>query len=198
MLKTQPSRNSHRQAVSNVYSLLSRLWLAEIDEPLLRELSKPRLRDAFAKIGGVIPDRKQLDELAIEYCRLFIGPRDHLPPIQSVWQRAQLQSDITDSVQAFADLFGYSMPIQHDGILDHLGIELDMMSAVLANGVASDEESAAVAEFFARHLSWPSKLLDAANDQTQSTFYKSLMQITREFLQAESAVWLNQETHRSK
>ena len=130
----------------------------------------------------MIPDADQLDALAVEYCRLFIGPRDHLPPIQSVWEASQLQSEIADSVRAFCDLYGYVLPAKYSGIIDHLGVELDIMSSALDRVAIPD----AANEFFRRHLTWTDDFFKAAQASAESAFYKSLILVTGEFLQSES------------
>ena len=83
---------------TSVYQLLARLW-AEEPGDLLTELSSEPLRSAWLQLGGVIPDheseelRSALDE---DYCRLFVGPKGHLPPIQPVWEGGELDTAVTD------------------------------------------------------------------------------------------------------
>ena len=76
-------------ARSGLYRLLGRLWLREMDQDALRELGRPPLCDSFVNAGGVLPtndDLEMIEQLAVDYCQLFVGPAGHLPPVQSVWQ----------------------------------------------------------------------------------------------------------------
>ncbi len=189
-MQNSASLQRQSQPIAGVYTLLSRLWLREIDDELISDLGRDPLRQAFVVLGGVVP-HESLDELAVEYCRLFIGPRDHLPPVQSVWQRAQLHSETTTSVRTFAEILGYEMPVGN--MFDHLGIELDLMAhAILGIQGQSCEPSyeEIAGEFFRRHLTWPTPLLDAAVERSISPFYRSMVQITRDFLVIERSRWL--------
>ena len=73
---------------ANVYGLLARLWIAEIDESILEQLRDGELADAWNELGGFLPQGDSvesiIDDLAIEYCGCFLGPKGHLPPHQSV------------------------------------------------------------------------------------------------------------------
>lgn len=76
-----------RAARRDLYRLASRLLASEVDPPLLA-----RLRAAGAAAGGVplldpgLLERDEygaLEDLAVEYCRLFIGPEPVCPPYAS-------------------------------------------------------------------------------------------------------------------
>lgn len=70
-----------------------------------------------------------VEQLAIDYCQLFIGPADHLPPFQSVWQSGQFHGSTTASMREFVDPVGYEATA---GImLDHPGVQLGIMGHVL-------------------------------------------------------------------
>ena len=78
------SKDLNRAERAAVYQLLARLW-AEEPGRLLEQLRSEPLCSAWAQLGGIVPDEdsdgthSSLDE---DYCRLFIGPKEHLPPIQ--------------------------------------------------------------------------------------------------------------------
>lgn len=178
-----------------MYALLARIWLRELDLPLLNQLRSPELNSSFQSAGGELPPESGLDDLAVEYCRLFVGPKDHLPPLQSVWERGELQSDITSSIRSFADAANYQPPASVASLLhDHLGVQLDIMSHItllLPSTAAEEEPFSFAAEFFRRHLTWPSDLLNTAIQRTTSPFYTTVVQMTATFLQQESSYWLD-------
>ena len=178
-------------ATSNVYSLLGRLWLQELDGDLLAKLHSEPLKSAFQFDDSV--QQSDLDSLAAEYCELFVGPKNHFPPMQSVWLEGKLDSEVTASVRAFADAVNYQPSSDYPNtLIDHLGIELEIMGSivgVLANLAPEDpqldETQSFASEFFGRHLCWTEKLTEAASAKAHSSFYKSLLANTREFLALE-------------
>ena len=178
-----------------MYRLLARLWLREADTELLGELRAPPLCDCFLQAGGVLPTKDgapDIQQLAVDYCQLFVGPMGHLPPVQSVWQAGQFQSSLTSSMQHFIDILRYPTDELPGGMmLDHLGVQLDVMAYALdqiARRATEIGELLAVVNLFSsRHLIWPSKLLAAAEDRAETPFYCSIVTMTRDFLNSETA-----------
>ena len=183
-------RQSNFAAVSGMYELLSRLWLHEVDDEFVSELGGSDLRAAFEAVGGFVPARADVEELKTEYCRLFVGPRDHLPPLQSVWMRGSLQSEITTSIEMFASAVRYE---SQETMHDHLGVLLAIMShATELNSDSACEDALDFArEFFRRHLTWTGELLAAVEQRAEHSFYESLAIMTREFLRDEGEIWLD-------
>lgn len=178
---------------TSVYQLLARLW-AEEPGDLLAELSIDPLRSAWRQLGGVIPDhqseelRSALDE---DYCRLFVGPKGHLPPIQSVWEGGELDTTVTTSLREFDSIIGFELPWSFAVVDDHLGNELWAMGQLIhkADGLSPDQLSIAddLAEaFFKGHLSWTEPLFDAVVSREGERFYGTLATITRQFLSDEA------------
>ena len=180
-------------ARSGMYRLLARLWLREMDGPSLRALRSPPLCDAFTEAGGRLPGDATLEALAIDYCQLFIGPANHLPPFQSVWQSGQFESDAIASVKGHAEVVGYDFAALPSGImLDHLGVQLDVMGHILGRIAIWQPESGRLdnvlevaRSFFAKHLTWPSQLLEIAAQKAATEFYRSTIALTGEFLDKE-------------
>ena len=184
-------------ARSRVYGLLSRLWLREVDRSLLQELRSPALRDALKNAGGHAPvgdEERLIEELAVDYCQLFIGPSQHLPPFQSVWQSGQFQSATTASMKSFIEVIHYDVDRLPPGLmLDHLGVQLDVMGCLLEKlsiwpaGAEDLDQGVELAKaFFERHLKWPG-LLEAAVQRAETEFYRSSIAMTRDFLESESS-----------
>ncbi len=184
-------------ARSGVYRLLARLWLREVDSALLDELNSAPLSHAFADAGGVVStsdDATTIDELAIEYCRLFVGPTDHLPPFQSVWQSGQFQDGTAASMKEFVEIVDYDADALPSGImLDHLGVQLDVMGHIL--GVLSTRQaelqtietlSDLAQTYWLTHVQWPADLLELAGQRVTSGFYRFVISMTRDFLDSES------------
>lgn len=183
-------------ARSGTYRLLARIWLREADQELIRELCAPPLCHSYEAAGGVLPAgdaATTCEQLAIDYCRLFIGPAEHLPPFQSVWQSGQFQGAATESMKSFVDVVGYDTDLLPAGMmLDHLGVQLDVMGHIL-NQISFwrtapegfDEVLQLARTFFARHLTWPADLLETAAIRARSDFYRSVVTMTGEFLDSD-------------
>ena len=174
--------------LANASELLASLWLREVDESLVTQLAHPPLRQAFADAGGIAPAGDELEDLAVEYCRLFVGPRDHLPPYQSVWQHGELQSKTAVSVEQFSRASGFHAHDDKPTMMDHLGMELAVMAQILrcrANETEDDlkqETEAMIAEFHQRHLRWCKPLTDAVEQRASTEFYRRLAKMTAEFV----------------
>ena len=113
------------ESVATVYALLARLWVREIDSPLLAGMAEEPLVSALSQLNFAFPG-ETLEQLATEYCALFIGPKNALLPMQSVWEKTQLGGQSASSVAKFAELIGYSISAR--ALWDHLGVQLDLMS----------------------------------------------------------------------
>ena len=183
-------------ARSNTYNLIARHWLLEVDQDLLQRLLAPPLHGPFVQAGGILPSdacEQTVEQLAMEFCRLFIGPAGHLPPYQSVWETGQLQGTTIASMQRFINIAGYdceSMPGR--AMLDHFGVQLAVMGHILEQVAHGQFDSAAIEaiqefanSYLARHLRWPVELLIAASNQAKTDFYRSMIVITSEFLECE-------------
>lgn len=179
-------------ALAGMYRLLGRLWMREVDEASLRELHREPLRTSFEAAGGVLPNEANanvIEELAIDYCRLLIGPKDHFPPFQSVWQDGQLLGETTTSMSQFIDIVGYDASALPDGImLDHFAVQLDVMGHIYQQFAVQPELADGIREiadrFHAAHLAWILVLLEAAHEKADSGFYRSVVGLTREVLHA--------------
>ena len=179
------------ECAAGVYALFARLWMREVDEAFRREMFREPLAPALERVGLFLPMESN-EELAIEYCRLFIGPKNALLPMQSVWQKTQLESQLATSVEKFAELIGYVLPTS--SFWDHLGVQLDLMSH-LVRATASEKQAengfevaGEVADvFFRRHLSWAAPLLLATSQRAQVPLYRSLAQATQQFLRLEAS-----------
>lgn len=174
--------------------MLARLWLKEIDAQVLRDLRTPSLREAFVAVGGALPpedtDGNSLEELAVDYCRLFVGPSGHLPPHQSVWTDGQFQSEASVASQAQYQALNLPPP---NAMADHLGEQLRCMAVIIERLAeetsATSSELDAAQQFFRQRLGWTDELCKLAAERAQTTFYRGLAPMTRDFLSEESAAW---------
>ena len=182
----------HSTAIAGTYRLLARLWLREVDTPFLDSLMQAPLSNAFTAAGGSLPEdasASTLEELSVDYCRLFLGPARHFPPFQSVWERGQFQGEAVQSMNQYLSIANYETELMPD----HLGVQLDVMAEILEALTPDAQNPNAIVDlarcYFGTHLPWTDPLFDSAIEQTTTDFYRSVIEMTRDFLKSEHAVW---------
>lgn len=175
------------QPLAPVFHLLADLWLTEVDTEFAE------LWNASAVVIGEILDEspvvlksEDLPELETEYCRLFVGPKGHFPPVQSVWGTAQLESSATESMNR------YISELQHrsaDEVQcpDHIGEQLKCLAILLES--RPDSTSAHIAdvdvvltEFVAAHLAWPGDLIAGVLSANPAGLYRQVALLTQSLL----------------
>ena len=74
------------EGLAGFYRLLSRLWVSELDAEWLETLVDGSLADVAEELEFPLdgPREEVLEQLAIEYCGLVIGPKNHVPPHESL------------------------------------------------------------------------------------------------------------------
>ena len=197
MALTRPAIPEEFSALAGFYHLLERLWLSEVDGPLLQELQQGSLESLADELSIPISDAPQevtLENLAVAYCQLLIGPANHVPPYQSVWTKGQFQSAATTSMQAYLEVVGEEPG--DSSMIDHLGIQLRVMRHIISALALCDGDTqryvelhAMATQFFHDHLTWPTKFLETAQQATASSFYQGLARVTTDFLEQEQDYW---------
>ncbi len=183
---------------ANIYGFLARLWVAEIDAKVIEHLRDGELAGAYVELGGTIPEyasiEEAVDELAIEFCSCFLGPKGHLPPHQSVVSHSRFQGDCMETLRKFVEIIGQPEGelFQEQKMLDHAGIQLALMQRVCGAGADCDpDDLSPISELRARfadlHLKWLISYCGVAINKTDSTFYRGLFQVTADFLRSETA-----------
>lgn len=173
------SSTSQRAAV---YELLGRFWLAEIDQPLLDLLrSNASFQTAIREAGVDVSELNGIEvnqtALAEDFCQLFLGPTNHLPPYQSVWIDGQFAGTSSVEMRAWCDIAGIETGTTE---ADHLGIQLSVMARVVLS-----KRTDAEARFFQQHLTWTDALTRLANERARTSFYASIVHLTARFLEGE-------------
>ena len=75
---------------SNIYGFLSSLFREEINAERLRQIKDPAIKKVLSAMGfqyDIFSQKDQdklLEDLAVEYTRLFLGPDKHISPHESV------------------------------------------------------------------------------------------------------------------
>ena len=167
-----------------VYRFLGRLWLREPDAETL-----VRWRSVQPLVRGADSCSDEADEswkdLQMEFCRLFIGPKDHLPPYQSVWQTGQLGGPATVSMNQYLARSGFDSCDSAQNVpADHLGLQLEFFGWMLEQHSATVESEIVeiLTEYEAAHLTWADEFLRRVAAASESLFYRDLAMITHQLL----------------
>lgn len=163
------------QSVPAALRLFASIFQREVDERLLREL-RSRRRELAGVLGGdplagleLGDGGAAVEALAVEYCRLFIGPRGHLPPVESVVRGEEcFWGPSTEKVADFYRSAGMAPSHDRRELPDHISMELDCL-AVLEETDRHDEATA-----FAREhvLHWLPDLTQHVDRHSAVDFYR--------------------------
>ncbi len=166
--------------LAGIYHFLGRLWLRELDEQ-----THLQWQSLLPSIPGFDESTAEADQdietLQVEFCRLFIGPKDHLPPYQSVWQTGQLGGPASISMERFLETSGFqSNDNHHDTPPDHLGLQLQLFGWLLQHQATSDDVASGevLAVFHQAHLTWPVEFLSRVAVAAETEFYRQLASTT--------------------
>ncbi len=193
----------------NVYGLLAMVFRAEPTAAFVAQLKSPGfaavLQSLDLSLGddfGDMPVEKLIEELSIEYTRLFIGPGPHISPHESMNIEFKNPNDAvlwgpqTVKVKKFIEAAGLSYDESFSGMPDHVSAELEFMQRLAekeAQAWAEQDIEAAAnileieKRFFNEHLSqWVSRFCDKIVEMCEHPFYLGFAEILKEFLDYES------------
>lgn len=195
-------------ARANVYGLLADIFREEPSEALLSKLGEPEFSGALQSLNisleGMFknsPPKQLVEDLALEFTRLFIGPGSHISPHESmhvearVGERQSLWGDRTVEVKKFMEGAGLKVDDSFSGMPDHLTAEFEFMQELLLKEAEAwtngDQELGAnilkiEKQFYEEHLSqWVSTFCDRVVDKAEHPFYKQFSEVTKGFIDFE-------------
>ncbi len=193
---------------SNVYGLLAAVFRAEPSAALLARLKAPEFANVLESLGLTLgndfhdsPCEKLVEDLAVEYTGLFVGPGSHISPHESVnvefenAMEAALWGPQTVGVKKFVEAVGLRYDESFTGLPDHLSAELELMQRLAAKEAAawaeSNEEYATnilkiEQRFLDEHLSrWAARFCDKVIERTGHGFYQGFAEVTKGFVEYE-------------
>ncbi|MEM4781663.1 MAG: molecular chaperone TorD family protein [Halalkalicoccus sp.] len=179
-------RRERRRA--RAYELLSACY-HEPSEELLTKLEEPAVLKGTATT-------ESLDELRIDYAKLFVGPFEvRAPPYESVYvdSESRLMTESTVSVREIYRREG--LDIDLDKPADHIAAQLEftyvLVLAQLDALESNDPERAAEYlrrqyEFLSEHLGrWVSEIAENMRDAAETEFYQLLANETQSFVEGD-------------
>ncbi len=187
---------------SDLYGLLAAVFRREPTAALLRELARPELSSALGQAGLKLeavapdgPDDEPLEDLAVEYARLFIGPGKHIPPYESVYVDNSLATRTTDEIARFIEGHGFAYRPEYHGLPDHVSVELEFMQGLAREEAGAWERGELAAagtqaeiqvRFIEEHLlRWLPAFCADIVDNTKQSFYREFAVLLREFVESE-------------
>ena len=193
---------------SNIYGFLSSLFREEITDERLRQIKDPAIKEVLSEMGfqyEVFSQKDQdqlLEDLAVEYCRLFLGPDKHISPHESVHHQRD-DGDwgthwgaSTVDVKKFIETAGLEYKQEYTGMPDHISAELDFMKEAAEREAQALEENdwegalycqKMEKKFISDHLiKWIPAFCDKIISQAEISFYGDLADVTKKFIELES------------
>jgi TorA maturation chaperone TorD len=166
----QSSAQASVEPLSTALRLIASIFAREVDQSLLEHLIERR--DELVGALGRDPLSDSIDDpievLAIEYCGLFIGPKGHLVPTESVvLGEGQLWGAATEAVAEFYQRCGIASRRNERTAPDHISMELDFLAILEETG-----RHAEARQFAHLHLlRWLPGLLDHVGAKASLAFY---------------------------
>jgi TorA maturation chaperone TorD len=201
----EPQSALQPAAARDLYALCARLFASEVDAPLYQSLTQGPISPLVSLMGlepGAPGEEdsptEALDALAVEYCRLFIGPQPMCPPFASAWRgEALLGGRARTRLEEFLARNGLVLTddLMRIASPDHVAVELailamlhDRAHAVEEGGEARAQVDRALAEFLGGHvLPWVPDWLHGVEEHAAHPLYRGAAQLGLALLEEERA-----------
>ena len=192
---------------SNVYGLLASVYRQEVNADLLHQVKDPQFLGVLSDLGIQLssdflqrPEEEVLDELAVEFAGLFLGPGGHISPHESVHhQRGDgsglLWGESTAEVKRFIESTGLSYDPEYKGLPDHISVEIEFMKQLTLREEQAwrdeDEDGAldclkTEKKFIEEHLvRWVHAFCDKVIKEAELPFYREMAALTKNFIEFE-------------
>ncbi len=205
-----PSSDKKAMALhrSYIYALLAKVYREPPDLELIRVAKEQSFRDTLKEMNIRFendflkaPDLALVESLAVEFTRLFVGPGKHIPPYESVHHQlngggwGSLWGESTAEVNSFIKSAGLKLKQKYENLPDHISIELEFLSEVCKREAQACEENDYEGtlyildmekKFVARYLGrWTAAFCDKVIEETESSFYKAMANLTKDFVEME-------------
>ena len=192
----------------SIYGLLATVYRREMTSDLLHQIKDPQFLGVLSDLGIELnngffrkPDKELLEDLAVEYTRLFLGPGKHISPHESVHhkkegtQSGQLWGESTAEVKKIVEASGLEYKTEYTGLPDHISVELEFMQHVVMREEQAwkddDKETALLCQengkkFVDEHLfRWIPKFCEEVITEADLPFYREMARLTKTFIEFE-------------
>jgi TorA maturation chaperone TorD len=194
---------------STVYGLLAATFRREPTADFIRQIKDPDFQGALSGAGIELgedffnkPEDKLVEDMAVEYTRLFLGPGKHISPHESVhherddgdWGR--LWGKSTVEVKKFIKTAGLEYKSEYHGLPDHISVELEFMQELTKRETQAwkekDREGAIYClkiekKFIEEHLApWIPVFCEKVIALAELSFYREMAKLTKWFIELET------------
>jgi len=193
---------------SNIYGFLAAVYRQELTSELYQQMKNNEFQEVLSSLGvklnnGFFQNSEQelLENLAVEYTRLFVGPGKHISPHESVQhkkegvQSGQLWGELTAAVKKIIESSGLEYTSEYTGMPDHISVELEFMQQVVRREAqawgADDDETARLCltnekKFIDEHLcGWIPEFCEKVIEAAEMPFYREMARLTLSFIEFE-------------
>ena len=192
-------------ARSNLYGFLAMIFRHEVTAETLARMREPEFRAALEADGASIADEvlerdrdELLEDLAVEYTRLFIGPGKHVSPHASVHlggEDGALWEVSTAAVKRYIESLGFEFEPGYRDLPDHVGVKLELMKRLVraeARAWRAGDGEAVVhclevqQTFLEQHLlTWLPGFCEKVAASASLAFYREMAELTAAFVGSE-------------
>jgi len=208
---------------STVYGCLARIYRKEITADFLPSIRDPQFLGVLSDLGSGLdaawfqrPEGAVMEDLAIEYARLFLGPDKHISPHESIHHErgdgdwGSFWGASTVDVKKFIEAAGLQYREDYRDLPDHISVELEFMQKITEgerNAWEEEDTDGALSclnmekQFLEEHLTkWIPRFCDAITSQAKLPFYREMAAITKRFIafEKENIDAYISEAHRGK
>jgi len=188
------------QARLNMYGLLSRLLIEEIDTDLLKKIKENEdLLDLFPKTKQwkdffeKNPEKLIQEDLNVDFTTVFLL---NVYPYESVFMNDQgyIDSSVTNPTLMFYREHGYMIDLTETRVLspDHIAVEMEFMMTLIKEELEelknqNEKQVKKLREiqkkFLEEHLAnWGPIYLMSAKDMAETPFYQDVCELSLEFI----------------
>ena len=193
---------------SNIYGLLALIYRTEITRELLHNIKKQEFLSVLSDMGAELEndflqknEDELIEDLAVEYARLFIGPDKHISPHESIHHDTgdgdcgQFWGRSTVEVKKFVETAGLEYKPDYTGMPDHISIEFEFMQQAAKREAQAREENDSDGllyclkmekMFIEEHLlEWIPIFCDKVISEAELPFYREIAKVTKNFMEFE-------------
>ena len=193
---------------SSIYGFLAAVYRQELTSELYQQMKDNEFQEVLSSLGvklnnGFFQNSEQelLENLAVEYTRLFVGPGKHISPHESVQHKkegvesGQLWGELTAEVKKIIESSGLEYTSEYTGMPDHISVELEFMQQVVRREAqaweADDDETARLClqnekKFIGEHLcGWIPEFCAKVIETAEMPFYREMARLTLSFIEFE-------------
>ncbi len=175
---------------SNVYGLLSRVYSSEPNKDFLEGIRGSGFLEVLGHDFKSASLDELVDELSVEYTRLFIGPGSHIYPYESAYRKDKESAD--KEVKDFIESRGLRYRADFTESHDHISVELEFMERIVQEEARVQEKGDLKKasdfielgkNFLNEHLiKWVPGFSDMVIESASLSFYREMAKLTKEFI----------------